>query len=311
MKDLKDWYRIVSANPRYTIMRGIGRFGIVRSFVMSWRRFTRRKALTQFLAKCESEMSRTMFPDIDREKFLNDLEESGAAFGLKLAPNLVDELLTYVKDVPCYADREVDQGFHFEDRAAAENLLGKPILVAQYFNVVKSCAAARMILNDPLLNWVAASYLGSTPVFVGANLWWTFPVAASEDDRNRHAHLYHRDLDDFRFLKFFFYLTDVEEDDGAHVLVLTSHKNPPVFRMSDRWNVRRYTDSEISHRYEEDKIVEICAPAGDGFAENTLCIHKGLTPKRRPRLLIQFQFSLFDYGVTDDNRSQERLKVIV
>jgi hypothetical protein len=295
-------YRALSANPRYTLMRGFGRFGVVRALVKNWRKFAHRRALKLFLAQCESDMHRTVFPDIDRDKFLHDLEAKGASFGLRLPPDLLSEIMTFVKDVPCFADRESDKGFYLDNRAAAEKLLGKPILVAQYFNVATTCPAAEKILNDP--------FLGSMPVFVGANLWWTFPVVASEEDRDRHAHRYHRDLDDFRFLKFFFYLTDVGEDDGAHILVLASHSKSPVYRFGDTWKIRRYSDSEINQMYEKSEIVEICSPAGAGFAENTLCVHKGLTPKRQPRLLLQFQFALFDYGVADDNRSQALLKVI-
>jgi len=256
-------------------------------------------------------MSKTVFPDIDRERFLSDLENEGASFGLRLPPDLLSEILTFARENPCFADREEDKGFFLDNRASAEKELGKPILVAQYFNVATTCPAAEMILNDPLLKWVAGSYLGSLPVSVGTNLWWTFPVDASEEDRDRHAHLYHRDLDDFRFLKFFFYLTNVDKSDGGHIFVLGSHRKSPAFRFGDRWRIRRYRDSEINQMYGDDEILEVLSPAGAGFAENTLGVHKGLTPKRRSRLLLQFQFALFDYGVTNDIRSQALLKTIV
>jgi len=51
-------------------------------------------------------------------------------------------------------------------------------------------------------------------------------------------------------------------------------------------------------------------PSGTGFAENTLCIHKGLTPKKNSRLLLQFEYALFDYGVMDDARDPNCLKMI-
>lgn len=251
-----------------------------------------------------------MFPEVDREQFPYDLETRSISFGLNLPPSLQSEISNYVKDVPCFADREVDKGFYLDNRNSAEDVLGEPIFVAQYFDVATSCPAIKKLLDDSLLQWVAGSFLGSMPVFVGANLWWAFPVAASEEDRNRHAHLFHRDLDDFRFPKFYFYLTDVEENDGVHILVLASHEKTPVFCFGDKWNIRRYSDSEINGLSGKNEIVEMCAPVGTGFAENTLCVLKGLAPTHRPRFLLQSQFALFDYGATDDNRSQEVLKVI-
>ncbi len=152
--------------------------------------------------------------------------------------------------------------------------------------------------------------LGSVPTHVGTNLWWTFPVKPLEADKSLHAHLFHRDVDDFHFFKFFFYLTPVKPGDGAHVCVFASHQNPPSFRFGDKWNLRRYSDSEIDGNYRKEEIVEICGPAGTGFAENTLCIHKGLTPTMDGRLLIQIQFALFDYGSMHDRRSPSSMHLI-
>jgi hypothetical protein len=161
-----------------------------------------------------------------------------------------------------------------------------------------------------MLCWIAGAYLDSVRTFVGANLWWTFPVQASDEDRDRHAHRFHRDVDDFRFFKFFFYLTGVEEGDGGHVCVVLSHRHPPAFPRGDQWNIRRYSDAEVSSFYPADRIVEICGPAGTGFAENTLCVHKGRTSQREPRLLLQLQYALFDYGVMHDQRDPAVLRRI-
>jgi hypothetical protein len=117
-------------------------------------------------------------------------------------------------------------------------------------------------------------------------------------------------VDDFRFLKFFFYLTDVEKGDGAHVCVRGSHHRLPEIRPSDRWNIRRYSDSEIEAFYPPGDIVEVSGRAGSGFAENTLCVHKGRTPVVAPRLLLQLQYALFDYGVMNDRRESHALQLI-
>jgi hypothetical protein len=256
-------------------------------------------------------MSSSMFEGLDRERFIDDLRRDGVAFGLTLPAALIAELVAFAAAETCYADRDTTRGFRFRDHAKAELALGKPILVAQYFNAERQCAAVSKVVADPMLQWVATRYLGSVPAFVGSNLWWTFPVEPTESDKDLHAHLFHRDVDDFRFLKFFFYLTDVAPGDGAHICVIASHGEPPNMRVGDRWSIRRYSNVEIEQCFGSERIVEICGPAGTGFAENTLCVHKGLTPSKEPRLLLQLQYALFDYGAMHDRREPASLRTLV
>ena len=55
----------------------------------------------------------------------------------------------------------------------------------------------------------------------------------------------------------------------------------------------------------------LTSTAGTGFAENTLCVHKGMTPTRAPRLLLQLQFALYDYGVMHDRRDPATLRRLI
>jgi hypothetical protein len=281
-------------------MRSLARFSAIRHGVVGARRVTQARALRRYLQDCETRISASIFSGLNVDQFVSELDENGVALGLRLPETMIEEIRGFSARNPCYADREASRGFMLERRSQAELKLGKPILLAQYFNTEQQCAAIGQLMRDPVLQAIAGHYLGSVPALVGVNLWWTFPVQASAEDRDRHAHLFHRDVDDFRFFKFFFYLTDVPPGEGAHVCVKSSHVNPPVTRPSDRWLLRRYSDEEIERKYPGGKILEICGPAGTGFAENTLCIHKGRTPTSKSRLTLHLQFSLFDYGVAHD-----------
>jgi hypothetical protein len=310
MSRLTHIVRSLGSQPGYTLMRGVARFRTVREAISHSRRLLQGRRLRSHLAACEARMPQSVFAPFDHAEFVRRLRDDGVAFGLKLPESMTREILDHAAQHPCFADREPGRGFRFDDRGRAEAALGKPILVAQYFNVGAQSAAVERLLRDPALQWIAGAYLESVPTFVGANLWWTFPVQAREEDRDRHAHLFHRDVDDFRFFKFFFYLTDVASGDGAHVCVVASHRRPPMVRPGDRWNIRRYTDAEIARCFDAEQVVEVCGPAGTGFAENTLCVHKGLTPTRDPRLLLQLQYALFDYGVMHDRRAPAALQMI-
>lgn len=307
---LKTLVRGMSEAPGYTLMRGAARFQAARAAMAAGRRALHAARLRRALGACEAEIGQSVFSGLDREAFAKALRNEGAAFGLRLPSDMVDDIVGYARQAPCYADRDAAKGFALERREQAERRLGKPILLAQYFNAAQGCPAIARLAQDPLLHWVAGRYLGSVPSLVGVNLWWTFPVDATDEDRDRHAQLFHRDVDDFRFFKFFFYLTDVEPGDGAHVCVLGSHQRPPARSFADRWVIRRYGDSEVHAAYPAEAIREICGPAGTGFAENTLCIHKGQTPVRDPRLLLQIQFALFDYGTMHDLREADQLALL-
>ena len=307
---LKTLVRGMSEAPGYTLMRGAARFQTARATVTAGRHMLHAARLRRMLHVCEAEIEQTVFSDVARDAFVKNLNDDGAAFGLCLPPDMVAAIVRYANQAPCHADRDEKKGFPLAERDRAEQNLGKSILVAQYFNTAQDCPAIAQLTRDPLLHWIAGRYLGSVPTLVGVNLWWTFPVDASDEDRDRHAHLFHRDVDDFRFFKFFFYLTDVEPGDGAHVCVLGSHQQPPARSFADRWVIRRYSDTEVQAAYPAEAIREICGPAGIGFAENTFCIHKGRTPVRAPRLLLQIQFALFDYGTMHDRRDADQLSFL-
>lgn len=308
MPSLRNITRSLRRQPRFTLMRAVARFATVRSAVVRTRAAWHAARLARYLAQCEARLGESVFPSLDREAFVQALGGDGIAFGLQVPASMVEDIRSYAERTPVFADRLESHGILPGQRAQAEQRLAKPILLAQYFNTRTGCDAVDRLANDPALRWIAARYLQSVPAFVGANMWWTYPVDASPQDRDLHAHLFHRDVDDFRFFKFFFYLTDVAPGEGAHVLVRGSHVRPPATRgFADRWNIRRYSDDEITGIYPARDVLEITGPAGTGFAENTLCVHKGRTPVSSPRLLLQLQFALFDYGIMHDERDPARL----
>jgi len=84
-----------------------------------------------------------------------------------------------------------------------------------------------------------------------------------------------------------------------------------VAQTSDRWKVRRYRDDEVLGFFGSDRILEIHGAKGTGFAEDTLCIHKGLPSTRNARLLLQFQYALYDYRIQRDEIEPAQLKRVL
>ncbi len=297
-------------NPNYAMMRGAARFRSINGVVKGAKGLIEGRAYRTLLGELQGRLGQSVFAGIDAEKFVADLERDGCAFGLTLPADAVNAVRAYAESAPVYADRKPSLGFRLDRHRDAEKALNRPILLAQYFNTEAQCPVIAKLRADPFLHYAAARYFGSAPFAHDPNLWWTFATNASEEDKVRHAHRFHSDVDDFAILKFFFYITDVAVGDGSHVLVRGSNRERPYRKFSDRLILRRYADDEITSFYPAQRIVDVGGPAGTGFAEDTFCIHKGNSPFDKPRLLLQFQFTLFDYDAQRDRIPAEQLQLI-
>jgi hypothetical protein len=302
--------KVLAKSPRYALMRGVARFAPMRWGVARLKSVLQSTAAARYEHELLARMRTTNFGGVDRQKLLDEIHVRGCGFGLQLPTPLVVAVRQYADTHPVFAYRNEKLGFRTAERARAEAVLNKEILLAQYYNSEADCPAIREVAADPLLNWIALKYLGSVPKFLGVNLWWTYPVRPNREDQLKHAHFFHRDVDDFKFLKFFFYLTEVESGDGAHWLVSGSHRNPPYIHFKDRFLLRRFEDAEIEGFYDPAQVLEVVGGPGLGFAEDTLCIHKAASPSCKPRLILQLQFALFDFENASDWRDPAQLQMI-
>lgn len=294
--------------PGYTFMRSIARFDAVRESVAALQRSIR-PPLGPYLSNLERRPS-AFFPESDAADILSRLQRDGFALGLSLPASTVATLRDFAENHPCFADRDPSLGFMPFEIERARQKLGRKFLLAQYYNLLSSCPVVEQISRDPLLLRVAGNYLQTPPTLVSVALFWSYPATLSDAEHSHAAQMFHYDLDDFRFLKFFFYLSDVDDDSGPHVAVRGSHRGKRHSRFRDRFKVRRYSDAEIQQLYGRDAVERITGPAGTGFAEDTLCIHKGASPISRERLMMQVQYAYNDWGIQSDEKSDTQLRMI-
>ncbi|URR34927.1 phytanoyl-CoA dioxygenase family protein [Thermosynechococcus sp. HN-54] len=146
-----------------------------------------------------------------------------------------------------------------------------------------------IIFDNDLLN-LAYLYLEAPPVLDLVTMWWSVP--SDNSCLSEEAQLFHFDYDRFKFLKFFFYLTDFSPVNGPHCYVKGSHIHKPRELFRDE----RFTDDLIRKYYSEDKIVEICGAQGTIIVADTIGFHKGKPLEKGSRLLLQIQFSLSKFG---------------
>lgn len=138
------------------------------------------------------------------------------------------------------------------------------------------------IANAPRILEALHHYFGCMPVISYLAAWWSYPT----DLGPQQAENFHRDVDDWSFIKLFVYLTDVGAENGPHVYVRTSASSTRLSK------IRRFRDDEVLEAFSEDKLAVQTGGAGDAFLENTFGLHKGTQVERGTRLMFQAVYSL-------------------
>lgn len=96
----------------------------------------------------------------------------------------------------------------------------------------------------------------------------------------------HRDLDSYRFVKIFAYLTDCSINGGHHQIYLKSHRFTP-FQLGP---ISRYSHTEVENAIPEARLYNVEGKAGYVFAENTYAFHRGTKPLTGDRLILNLLF---------------------
>ncbi|BAZ18058.1 hypothetical protein NIES4071_99400 [Calothrix sp. NIES-4071] len=293
-------YKGLTKNPKWLLMRKISRFQLGR-VIMHF--FTQKSKLSQLTISEDN----SYFTNLNVSNVVNELKSKGVVLNITLPEHLVQEILQFAESTVCYANRKSELGFYYHQKEQAQAQSKKQFIVGSYFNTASDCPAINKMQSDPILLEIATQYLEREPVHQGSLLWWSFPGERTYQQLSSNGQLFHYDLDDYRFLKFFFYLTDVDEQSGPHICVRGSHKQKKLSHLILR---KRETDEDIIKYYGLESLVTICGKAGFGFVEDGFCFHKGVPPINKNRLILQLEFATTDYGMQHDIRETSVLKCI-
>ncbi len=151
---------------------------------------------------------------------------------------------------------------------------------------------------------VVSNYLGVPPSIPYLSSWWSLHGRSEARD----AQLFHIDSHDFKWLKLFVYLTDVDATTGPHVVVRGSHNHEQRsarFRDLNQRdaetakalsfavnNNKRFRDDHVEALYGAENFIEVTGRAGDAFLVDTAAIHKGLLPAAGDRLIFQALYTM-------------------
>ena len=273
-------------NPRWIVMDCMSRFASVRRAIQSM--------------KPDPDLSKY---DLDAPRFTchvdpNDcvaaLKDEGFCKGLRLRPKATRRILKFAQHALCFGNANPVYGFRYADKATAEMITGETFSLARYLYLDELDPTIDSLARDPLLLKISAMYFGSEPTFSGARLWWTFATPAGDYDESLTTSFFHFDKDDYAAVRFFFYLTPVDDTRGPHVVVRGSHQRK---RLSQIVSLGERSDREIREYYGEENFVTIGGAAGSGFGEDPFCFHKATRPREGDRLTLELKFATRDYEV--------------
>jgi hypothetical protein len=206
---------------------------------------------------------------------LGSLRRDGIARLAPLAgPEQIEAMVDYFRARPVIVDRKTV-------RPLAS--LSSDVAVAEYdLDTVLGCPGLLQMVNAPEILDLAEGYLGCRPTLSSLGVRWTFPVPLPP----ARFQEFHRDIDDWRFIKLLVYLTPVTEAAGPHEYVLGSHLG------SFGPRAKAYGRRELVARYGASNVVAVLGEPGTAFVGDTIGIHRGGTPVSEPRLLLLAQYSL-------------------
>jgi hypothetical protein len=214
---------------------------------------------------------------------LDSVREHGIVqLGQVLSEKQCAEVVVYLSDKPVH-DSNISVERAFCDAQPPEMAYG----IHQLEDVL-DCPHLMEFVSSPSIIQLASAYLGCKPTLSCLGVQWSFPTNSPA-----LAQTFHRDSEDWKYLRFFVYLTDVDEGCGPHVYVKGSHRDKLPLRLTF------YAPEDLSQKYGSDNFVKVFGKRGAGIAADTSGIHKGELPTRKPRLVLNFTFSILPIPMSE------------
>ncbi|WP_343631868.1 phytanoyl-CoA dioxygenase family protein [Fluviicola sp.] len=219
------------------------------------------------------------------------VEDGFYEFDVTLDNNLIEEITAFASETGTrYVDVDKKNISYSTEKVIFDRY--NPISPRYQFETsdIMQNQAIQSLVFDPTLRSVATSYLKCNPILDTLAMWWSVPFG--NKGASQAAQMFHFDMDRFKFIKFFFYITDVHTNNGPHCYIQNSHKGLPKAIRKDG----RMTDEELAKIYSKDRFKEFTGKKGTILAVDTRGLHKGKPLTEDVRLLFQIQFSNSLFG---------------
>jgi hypothetical protein len=230
-----------------------------------------------------------LIDDLDVDYVVARIRRDGICDGLVLRRDVIDEFLKLSSQLTCYGDGNVESSFYYGSEASRS----EAFRLGKYNSALSRVPILRALASDQQLLAIARQYLGTEPALIGARMWWSFAGPADTVQKVKAGQGFHYDIDGYRGLTFFFYLTEVTLLSGPHVYVRGTHRRKSWRHLVSLSRTR--SDKEVEEKYGADHQITLCGPPGSGFAEDIFGFHKGLHPEIDDRLIVQIRYGLRAY----------------
>ena len=199
-------------------------------------------------------------------------------FELKNFNDYKNEIVDYFNNNKVFYDKNPGEKFFLKDKDPA-------IKIAYYEpEITARCPYMFDIINDEVILSTASLYFNSPFKLDYAHVWWSF---RNDQKVTEKTQFFHRDLDSFNLLKFFVYLSDVDENSGSNQYIMFSHNN----YLNKKISRNNISESELSETTKKN-IFTFTGKSGSVIAANTFGYHRGKTPISNDRLMLVLGFSL-------------------
>ena len=166
-------------------------------------------------------------------------------------------------------------------------------------NPLVACPATVQAAFHPLLIDIAWTYLGCVPAIGGLNLRKSYANTLPEFD----TLYFHVDPNSPKFLKFFFYLNDVDMNGGPFCYVRGSHRRRfPGWKRKIRWTL-----DEMEAAYGRENITHLTARLGDLVIADTNGFHRGTKIVSTDRFMLTVDYVIHEELEGTQDKRQFRL----
>ena len=156
----------------------------------------------------------------------NDLKVLGITKPFKLdeVVDNKDEIINYFYSQHFFSDKNPNIKLKLNDK--------KNLKVGYFsYETAINCPKILDIANNEKIIKILSSYFQSPFKLDYVTAFWSFK---NESEIEEKTQFFHRDLDNFNFIKMFVYLSDVDIKSGAHQYILKSHNNNYDHKISDQ-----------------------------------------------------------------------------
>ncbi len=280
-----DFTKRIGSSKRW---QSLGRFKIIRrgySFFQSQlQRFN-----SEFYQERLNISAVSVVSPVQVDRCVDNVRKTGVHLGLQLNGEDVKKIRSFADLNLCAEPKHNDSFLASDIKSGRINGTDRQVMRGLVSNIDR-CPSVDKIVRDATLIEIARKCLGYYPTLITRHLTWSF---ASDLEESEIQKLYpptnfHYDVAGLNFVTVSFFITDVDENTGPHIMIEKSHNRKPL-QMLFRSNIQK--EAMVWSYYDRSQELTIKGNAGFGFFQDPSCIHRLKLPRNGNRLILQIRYS--------------------